>query len=245
MGDVGVDRADPAAQDRLMVLALVAFVGISIVHLAAQLAAPDGPVAPATQVVLMPLLAWVLLAGTRAPRGRLVRLALVALGFSWLGDTLPKLASGDAGFLLMVGGFLLAQVAYGAAFLPSWRASLVARAPLLLIPYAAVLVTLVALCWRGAGGLLLPVVVYGLALTTMAVLATGLGWQAGVGGAVFLVSDSLIALHAFASLDLPAQGFWVMLTYIVGQALLVLGVAGSTAPSRRAPTSTGDRRART
>lgn len=214
--------------------ALVAFVGISVVHLAAQLAAPDGAAAAATQILLMPLLAWVLAAGTRAPRGRLVRWTFVALVFSWLGDTLPKLAGGDASFLLMVGAFLVAQLAYCAAFLPLWRASIVGRLPLLLLPYAAVLVTLVALCGRGAGGLLLPVVVYGLALTAMAVLATGLGWGAGVGGAIFLASDSLIALHAFADVSLPAQGFWVMLTYLVGQGLLVLAVVSHSTVAARA-----------
>ncbi len=207
-----------------MALALLALVGVTAVHLVAQLAAPDGPVAATTQVLLMPLLGWALIAGTRPPRGRLVRLTLLALGFSWLGDSLPRLASGDTGFLVMVGCFLLAQLAYIVAFLPRWRASLVGRAPLLLIPYAAVLVTLVTLCARGAGSLLVPVMVYGIALTSMAVLATGLGRWAGVGGAAFLVSDSLIALHAFASISVPAHGFWVMLTYVVGQALIVLGV---------------------
>ena len=63
-----------------------------------------------------------------------------------------------------------------------------------------------------------------LPVVTMAVLATGLGWVAGIGGALFFVSDSLIALRAFADVTLPAHGFWVMLTYIVGQTLLVLAV---------------------
>jgi hypothetical protein len=52
----------------------------------------------------------------------------------------------------------------------------------------------------------------------------------GIGGAVFLVSDALIALHEFAGLDLPRQGFWVMLTYIVGQALIVAGVVDRDRP---------------
>jgi hypothetical protein len=58
----------------------------------------------------------------------------------------------------------------------------------------------------------------------MAVLATGLGWVAGIGGALFFLSDSFIALRAFADVTLPAHGFWVMLTYILGQTLLVLAV---------------------
>ena len=91
------------------------------------------------------------------------------------------------------------------------------------------------LCRDGAGALLVPVVVYGVALTAMAVLATGMGRAAGVGGAVFMLSDSLIALRAFADVDLPAHSFWVMLTYVVGQALLVAAVIARV--SRVAPGS--------
>ena len=100
---------------------------VTAVHLVAQLLDPEGPVADATQPLLMPALAAVLLTGTSVPRSRLVRITLLALFFSWLGDTLPRLASGDAGFLVMVGCFLLAQVAYVVAFWPLRGQSLLAR----------------------------------------------------------------------------------------------------------------------
>src|ERR687889_1376452 len=64
-------------------------------------------------------------------------------------------------------------------------------------------------------------------LTTMAVLSTGLGRLAGVGGAIFMASDAMIALRAFTPwYQPPVSGFWVMLTYIVGQALLAAAVLG-------------------
>ena len=98
------------------------------------------------------------------------------------------------------------------------------------------LVALVAACAPGAGGLLVPVAIYGGVLTAMAVLATGLGRLATIGGAVFLLSDSLIALDAFVpSWDLAEQGFWVMLTYVVGQGLLASAVIVRNAAERRAP----------
>lgn len=205
------------------VLALGVLGAVTAVHLVAQVVATDGLVAGATQVLLMPLLAGVLLAGTRPPRGRLVAVVLVALFFSWLGDTLPRLAGDDTGFLLMVGCFLVAQVFYVVAFWPFRDSSILTR-PVLVVPYVVGLVVLVVLCREGAGAMLLPVVVYGVALTTMAVLATGLGWLAGVGGAVFMVSDSLIALGAFTDVNLPGHSFWVMLTYVLGQLFLVLAV---------------------
>lgn len=204
---------------------LAALAGVTVVHLGSLLGDPDGPVANVTQDLLMPLLAWSLLAATASPRSRLVRLVLVALGFSWLGDAAPDLAPEDSGFLVMVGFFLLAQGAYIAAFLP-FRDRSVGGRPLLALPYAAAFVALVALTREGAGSLLVPIVVYGLALTTMAVLATGLGWLTGLGGLVFMLSDALIAVEAFADLELVAHGFWVMLTYVVGQSLIVLGVIG-------------------
>ena len=86
---------------------LGALAGVVVVHLAAQLVGAGGLADP-TQVLLMPLLAGVLWCETSAPRSRLVTLTLLALGLSWLGDSVPRLASGDAAFLLMVGFFLLA-----------------------------------------------------------------------------------------------------------------------------------------
>lgn len=204
--------------------ASAALVGVTFVHLGAILDDADGVVANVTQDLLMPLLAGALLAATRSPRNRLVRLVLVALGFSWLGDAAPDFAPGDTAFLVMVGFFLLAQVVYVAAFVPFRDRSIVRRAPLAVLPYAAAFVALIALTRAGAGSLLVPIVVYGLALTAMAMLATGLGRLAGWGGAIFMLSDALIALDAFTELGLPAHGFWVMLTYVVGQALIVLGV---------------------
>ena len=215
--------------------ALVTLAAVSAGHLGAQLIDPDGIIASLTQVLLMPVLAWFLVSTVPSTRPRLVRLTLLALGFSWLGDTLPRIASEDAGFLLMVGCFLLAQLTYAVAFLPYWRASIVRRSPILLVPYAAGLARLVAVTHVRAGPLLVPLIFYGLALGTMAVLATGLGWVAGIGGALFFVSDSLIALRAFADVTLPAHGFWVMLTYLLGQTLLVLAVVrvqGGTAVRR-------------
>jgi len=223
---------------------------LTLVHLAAQLAGA-ATLADASQWFLVPALAGCLWLATRRPpvqgpavrRSRLVRLTLLALGFSWLGDTAPDLADGDAAFLVMVGFFLCAQVAYAVAFWP-YRAGSVLRRPVALVPYLAAFVVLVAVCAPGAGPLLVPVVVYGACLVAMAVTATGVDRLAAVGGAVFLVSDALIALDAFAPwYDAPAHGFWVMLTYVGGQALLVLGVlrregAGRVVP-RAAPTSAG------
>ncbi len=203
---------------------------LTLVHLAAHLLGAE-TLADTSQWFLMPVLAGCLWLATRrhaadgpGRRSRLVRLTLVALGFSWLGDTAPDLADGDTAFLVMVGFFLCAQITYTIAFWP-YRAGSVLRRPLALVPYGLALLALVVACAPDAGSLLVPVVVYGVCLVTMAVVATGVDRLAAAGGAVFLLSDALIALNAFAPwYDLPGHGFWVMLTYVVGQVLLVLGV---------------------
>lgn len=219
-------------------LFLAGFALVAVVHLVAQLAGSDA-VATTTQVLLMPLLAAVLWCETSSPRSRLVALVLLALGLSWLGDSAPKLTSGDAAFLVMIGFFLLAQVAYIVAFLPfRARSVLQVRRPLLLV-YVAAVAALVAACAGGAAGLLVPVLVYGACLGTMAVLATGVNRLTALGGALFLVSDGLIALGAFASgFALPVEGFWVMSTYVAAQVLIVLGVLREQATPAVPPTTT-------
>jgi uncharacterized membrane protein YhhN len=215
-----------------------AFAVVALVHLGAQLAG-GGVVADATQVLLVPLLAGVLWCETSAPRGRLVTLVLVALGLSWLGDSAPKLVDGDASFLVMVGFFLLAQVAFIAAFLPYRARSVLHVHRERLVGYVAVVVALVAVCAAGAAAMLVPVLLYGGCLGAMAVLSTGVNRLTAVGGALFLVSDGLIALDAFVDgFGLPAQGFLVMATYLAAQALLVAGVLLERAGSSPAPRPT-------
>jgi len=211
-----------------------AFVLVSVVHLGALVAGAD-TVADASQALLMPALAGFVATATRWPRGRLVRWTLIALGASWLGDSLPALLDGDAAFLAMVGCFLLAQVAYVVAFAPYARRSVAFRRPVALVGYAAVLVGLVAWCAPHAGSLLAPVAVYGGCLVAMAVLATGLSPLAGVGGAVFVLSDSLIALdHFVPGWHLAGQDLAVMVTYLVAQALIAVSVVRANRVVRQA-----------
>ncbi|ROS30878.1 lysoplasmalogenase [Cellulomonas sp. PhB150] len=225
-----IRRSRPAAHGWAAAYALAA-----VVHLGALLTGAEA-LADASQWVLMPLLAAALVTATRWPRGHLVRWGLAALAASWLGDSLPSLLRGDAAFLAMIGCFLLAQVAYVVAFAPDARRSVLHRRPALLVPYGFVLVGLVAACAPHAGSLLVPVAIYGGVLTAMAVLATGVGPLVAVGGAVFLVSDGLIALGRFVpAWDPSGQDFWVMLTYVAAQALIVVGIAARNRAVRRAP----------
>ena len=228
--------APTLARSRAALVATASFALVVLVHLVGQLTGPEA-LRVGTQVLAMPLLALVLLAWTRAPRGHLERWAVVGLGLSWLGDAAPKLA-GDHSFLVMVGFFLLAQVAFVVAFWPRRARSIASRGsrawPLPLAVYAAVLAVFLWWCVPGAGALAVPVVLYGTVLVAMAVLSTGIHPLAATGGALFVVSDGLIALNAFT--DWYALGwlcFAVMSTYLAAQALLVAGVLAANRLAHR------------
>lgn len=209
---------------------LFTFIVVSLVHLGAQLFDAPG-FAATTQMVLMPTLAWLLLVRGSAAPPRLVQWALLALFFSWLGDSLPRFSTGDTAFLLMVGGFLVAQICYVVAFWPLRNRS-VLRRPILIAPYALGFIAFCFFAATRAGSLLPAVVAYALVLVTMAVLATGLGQLATTGALLFLLSDAMIGFGAFTDDRLPGHGFWVMLTYLLAQLFLVVGVINSREPVR-------------
>ncbi|CAM5620019.1 hypothetical protein SMICM304S_03618 [Streptomyces microflavus] len=71
----------------------------------------------------------------------------------------------------------------------------------------------------------------------MAWRAGVLGRYAAAGGALFLLSDALIATGIAESARLPVPDFWVMSTYIAAQFLLALGVL--TAGARGTTVRTG------
>ncbi|UDY24422.1 lysoplasmalogenase [Nocardioides sp. Kera G14] len=199
-------------------LLLVPYVALTVAHCLLQLADADTAVR-VTQAVLMPLLALWFVAAT--PAGRMRTLVLAALGFSWLGDTLPAFFPDDDSALpVLIGCFLLAQACYIAAFLP-----LRARAARRWLPaYVVAWIALEAVLVPQAGGLFPAVLIYGAMLIGMAYLTTGVARVSAVGGLVFMVSDSMIALDAFDVWTQPGHDFWVMATYCVAQLLITLGV---------------------
>ncbi|MGI8459338.1 MAG: lysoplasmalogenase [Propionibacteriaceae bacterium] len=167
-------------------------------------------------VLAMPALAAVLLASGRH-RTRMGRWVAIAIGFSWLGDVL--------GFVILakIAFFLLAQLSYVAAFWPFRRR--IVQHPWVLVVYVLVVAALAASIGRESGSLVPAIIGYGGALGLMAVLATGVNRIAGIGGAIFVVSDSLIGIDAFvSSVSVPQAGALIMVSYLSAQLLLLWGV---------------------
>jgi uncharacterized membrane protein YhhN len=177
--------------------------------------------------LVVPLLIGVLLA-SRPPLDRTIVLLVIALLFSWLGDT-----AGGAGFLIKIALFLVAQWFFAAAFWPYRRRSLVTK-PLGVLAYAAALIVIVLVLIRPADELAVPLVIYGLSLTSMAILATGLNRRTAIGGLFFMASDALLGVNWFYQPQATnLVDFLVMLTYLIAQTLLVWGTL-ATVRSRHA-----------
>jgi uncharacterized membrane protein YhhN len=174
-----------------------------------------------TKPLLMPLLGAYLLAaaGRRADRR-----VLAALGFATAGDV-ALLLDGTGWFVAGMACFLAAHVGYIAAFTRG------GRRPPVVVPIAYGVLTVAALAWMWPGltaaGLALPISVYAVALAAMASTAAAHGWWVGAGGGLFLLSDLLIAVDVADAAALPGPPIWVMLTYVLGQGLIVTGWVSS------------------
>ncbi|MFF4215966.1 lysoplasmalogenase [Streptomyces nondiastaticus] len=196
----------------------VLFGAVALAHLGALLAGSS--VALVTKPALMPLLAaYVLTRG--GPR-----LLAAALLFGCGGDTLLQVG-GDLPFLLGMASFAAGHGCY--LVLCSRHGSPGgARTRRLAAGYGAAWLVTVALLWPGLeAGLRVPVALYSLLLVTMALCATRTLPLAAAGGALFVVSDTLIATGVAGWPQAPAAQFWVMLTYIGAQLLLAEGLLRS------------------
>jgi uncharacterized membrane protein YhhN len=89
--------------------------------------------------------------------------------------------------------------------------------------YAALWAVLIAVLWRNLGSLRVPVAAYSLLLVSMAVLASGRNRAAAAGGALFVVSDALIACGLAGISAVPRQETAVMPAYVAAQFLLAAG----------------------
>lgn len=166
------------------------------------------------------VLAWVLRAAP-VVSSRYRRAVAWGLVFSLAGDVLLMLPQG-----LFLGGlvaFLLAHLCFIAAL---WPGGGVRANALALLAYAALAAVDLGLLWPHVPGeMRLPVLAYVSVLVLMAALAAARAWAlradamlaaparlAAVGGALFVLSDSLLAWNRFHG-ALPLALLWVLATY--------------------------------
>ncbi len=209
-------RAPVAGAAGLLVLALLALV----LH-----SAPPGLVSPGLRLLAKPVpvlcLAAAVLAGGRGSYARWLGAGLLA---SAVGDLLLEL---PGRFLLGLLAFLLAHLAYLAAFLGVERRPRLGRA----LPFAALACTVYPLLLPGLRGLALPVAAYTIAIGAMMWRAAArvegppcfdAAWLAFAGALVFGASDTLLALDRFRG-PVAGASAAVLPLYWLGQ----LGLAAS------------------
>jgi uncharacterized membrane protein YhhN len=222
--------------------ALPALAGLALASGIGAILAALGTLPPSWLFVLKPLTTALVIAyawprGTDAPKQR--RLVLVGLVLSLAGDV--ALLWPKEGFLPGLVAFLLAHLAYIAAFCVPLR--LGAR-PVVFAVYGGVAALILTPLWPGIPtALRAPVVAYVVCLATMAAQA-GAWWRSSVargsadaafarsaalGGALFMVSDSLLAINKFAS-ALPLASLWILATYWVAQGCIAAALRPATSP---------------
>ena len=133
------------------------------------------------------------------------------------------------GFLPGLIAFLLAHAAYLVAFTRDTR---LAAQPLPFIVYAVVAAGILAVLWPGVPpALRAPIVAYVVALAAMAAQAAVVGLASSrllaLGGALFVLSDALLATNKFHG-SLPLASLWILATYWAAQWCIASGMRRRT-----------------
>jgi uncharacterized membrane protein YhhN len=181
------------------------------------LAAADTALAAAGQHrqrwLTKPLLMPVLMVGRDRPAQR-------ALALGGVGDV-ALLGSSETAFTTGLVSFLAGHVAWIIALRQRPGGGRLRARPALAAPYLAAFGALNAYLWKRTGKDRIPVIIYSTALLAMSLVALDSGPpETAAGGALFGVSDALLALAKFGGVHLPAHEGLVMATYTSAQALL-------------------------
>ena len=161
---------------------------------------------------------------------------LLAFFFSWLGDNFLMFSGkNELFFFAGVGGFFLAQLSYIFIFTRYKevdRKGYLQRKPLYIIIFLLYVGGIYFILLPGLEGLMKPVIlVYALSLIGMSMMALNRRGRVGprsfryvfAGSLLFLISDSMIAIDKF-SMEIPLGGFWIMVTYLSAQYLIMRGL---------------------
>ena len=176
-----------------------AFLAVAAADVA--LAASGSRKAERARWLTKPLLMPTLMLG----RGRVTQRALALGG---VGDV-ALLGTSPQAFTAGLGAFLVGHLAWIDALRRRPSTGLVREHPALAAPYAAAWAGLNAYLWPRTGRDRLPVLAYSSALAAMALTALDSGRpQTAAGGALFLTSDTLLALKRFAGLEVPGGEGW-------------------------------------
>lgn len=161
---------------------------------------------------------------------------LIAFFFSWLGDNFLMFSErNELFFFAGVGGFFLAQLSYifiFSRYSEENRQGYLRKKPLLIIFFLLYVAGIYIVLLPGLEGIMKPVIlIYALSLMAMSMMALNRRGRVNppsfryvfAGSILFLLSDSMIAINKFTT-EFPLAGFWIMITYISAQYLIMRGL---------------------
>ena len=182
-----------------------------------------------TKPLIIASLAAIYLTAVSTPKKLYKDSVLMGLFFSWIGDILLQ---NEGYFIPGLMAFLTAHIFYIFFFAStkSTNTSFFKLRPVMLIAVIAYLIELMILLWPHLGGMKIPVLVYGITISTMLSAAF---WQYQklenttalyliIGAGFFVASDSILALNKFKK-QFDWAGISIMSTYILAQLFIVLG----------------------
>ncbi|MCA5006655.1 lysoplasmalogenase [Sphingobacterium sp. WQ 366] len=145
------------------------------------------------------------------------KLFLAGLVMSFFGDLFLMF---KGGFIAGLSSFLLAHIFYILTFKQFFQHKNLALIPLILIFVGS----LIGFLYPHLGGMKIPVILYALTIGLMLYIALGTKqtWLI-VGAILFVLSDSILAINLFYKQSLLG-GMSVMLTYVIAQYCLVVGM---------------------
>ena len=168
--------------------------------------------------LLMPVLLFTYLSEAKFHQIKLDLFFVLGLIFSFLGDFFLLLKSG---FLLGLGSFLLAHIFYIISFKKRSLSRVSVGVIVVLLLY---LVSLISFLFPHLKEMKIPVIIYGIIISTMLYFSIKTQEKLLIVGALFFViSDSVLSVNLFVSSSLLLN-LLVMITYILAQVLLVKGI---------------------
>ena len=161
---------------------------------------------------------------------------LVAFFFSWLGDNFFMFSGkNELFFYAGVGGFFFAQLTYIYIFTrysEKGGRGYLQKNMIIGFLFLAYVAGIYALLYANLEGIMKPVIlIYALSLIGMSMMALNRKGRVGktsylplfIGSILFVISDSMLAIDKFY-MEFPLAGFWIMITYISAQYLILRGL---------------------
>ncbi len=160
------------------------------------------------------------------------KLLLVALFFSWAGDMLLMFEPYKPVFFIFgLSAFLIAHLFFIITFKKIYNKEKVKLKIGIFLFCLLIYTSLITILYPHLQRLLVPVCVYGLAISIMLLIALHLcyikkkfaGRQIAVGAGFFVISDACLAINKFYQ-PIPYSAVIIMSTYALAQFLIVNGI---------------------